>query len=70
MNDNTDHSSAIAAKIDRALCRFEARGIKPNGGEAAAAVKPLLTPAERDFLIDHALDDLEHRVEIPTPARL
>jgi hypothetical protein len=62
-NDNEDTEGNIKAKVDRVLCRFEACGIKPTGGvECLAAVLPLLTAEERDWLLMRALYDIEREV--------
>ena len=62
-NDNEDTEGNIKAKIDRVLGQFEACGIKPTGGvECIAAVLPLLTTKERDWLVVRALYDIEREV--------
>jgi len=58
MNDMTERN--IVAKIDRATCEFEAQGIKPWADQVMDRVKPQLTEAERDWLVDKALWDLGH----------
>ena len=62
MNDETDHEHAIMAKISRVISHFETKGIKPRWHQVEASVKPLLTEAERDLLVDRGLGDLVHEM--------